>query len=50
MGASRLNGVIDAQRPNLALWTPVLFGARIGLYFAPRGGPTALLSMWRCAP
>ncbi len=50
MGASRLNGVIDAQRPNLALWTPVLFGGGIGLYFAAPREPAgwmlaALLSM-----
>jgi competence protein ComEC len=42
-----LAGAIEAQRPHLALWCPVLYGAGIGTYFAlpaePRGWMLAVL-------
>ena len=34
MGADRLAALIEAQRPHLALWIPVLYGLGIALYFA----------------
>ena len=34
MGADRLAALVEAQRPHLALWIPVLFGLGIALYFA----------------
>lgn len=47
MGSGRLAAVIALQRPHLPLWTPVLFGAGIGVYFLapaePRGWMLAAL-------
>ncbi len=34
MGAARIAALVEAQRPNFPLWTPVLFGVGIALYFA----------------
>ncbi len=43
--ADRLWSMLEAQRPNLPLWTPVLFGAGIGLYFAlPAEPPVSVLA------
>ena len=39
MGVERLAAVIEAQRPNLALWAPVLFAAGIGGYFSAPAEP-----------
>ncbi len=33
MGSDRLGAMVEGQRPHLALWTPVLFAAGIGIYF-----------------
>ncbi len=41
MGADRLAALIEAQRPNLALWIPVLYGLGIALYFAVPSEPQA---------
>ena len=47
MGAERLAAAIEAQRPNLALWIPVLYGLGIAVYFAlpaePQGWMLAAL-------
>lgn len=32
--SDRLGALLELQRPNLPLWTPVLFGAGIAVYFA----------------
>ncbi len=34
MAAERLAALIEAQRPHLALWIPVLFASGIGVYFS----------------
>jgi competence protein ComEC len=39
VGARWLPALIEAQRPHLALWLPVLFGAGIGVYFLLPGEP-----------
>jgi competence protein ComEC len=39
VGGDRLAALIDRQRPNLALWTPALFAAGIGAYFASPAEP-----------
>ena len=36
---SRLAALIESQRPQLALWVPVLFGLGIALYFASPAEP-----------
>ena len=41
MGADRLASVIEAQRPSLALWIPVLCGLGIAVYFALPAEPEA---------
>jgi competence protein ComEC len=41
VGADRLAALIEAQRPNLALWIPVLYGLGIALYFAVPSEPQA---------
>lgn len=39
MGRTLLAGLIETQRPHLALWVPVLFGCGIGGYFALAAEP-----------
>jgi competence protein ComEC len=39
VGVERVAAVIEAQRPNLALWVPVLFAAGIGGYFTAPAEP-----------
>ncbi len=39
MGAARIAALVEAQRPNFPLWTPVLFGFGIALYFAAPAEP-----------
>ena len=38
-GGDRLAALIEAQRPHLALWSPVLLALGIGVYFAAPGAP-----------
>jgi competence protein ComEC len=46
VAAERLAALIEAQRPQLALWIPVLYGLGIGLYFAAPAEPAP----WMLAP
>lgn len=40
MGAERLAGIIEAQRPAFGLWVPVLFGLGVAAYFALPAEPS----------
>lgn len=39
MAETRMAGLLEAQRPHLALWVPVLFASGIGIYFAVPAEP-----------
>ena len=46
---SWLAALIEAQRPSLALWIPVLFGLGIALYFVAPSEPSGWMLAVLCA-